>query len=109
MSGAPDQAFGMRSPRVQRSSAVSDDERVISRIIDVIRTLEGMTPEVLAKVTPQTNIVRDLNLDSIAVMDFILELEGKFNTIISLDTVAGIETIADLARVLKPQSAQVAQ
>jgi acyl carrier protein len=109
MSGAPDQAFGMRSPRVQRSLAVSDDERVISRIIDVIRTLEGMTPEVLAKVTPQTNIVRDLNLDSIAVMDFILELEGKFNTIISLDTVAGIETIADLARVLKPQSAQVAQ
>jgi acyl carrier protein len=108
MNGTPGQAFGMRSPPVQRSLAVSDDERVISRIIDVIRTLEGMTPDVLAKVTPQTNIVRDLNLDSIAVMDFILELEGKFNTIISLDTVAGIETIADLARVLEPRSAQVA-
>jgi acyl carrier protein len=88
---------------------VSDDERVISEIIDVIRSLEGMTPEVLAKVTPRTNIVRDLDLDSIAVMDFILELEVKFNTIIPLDIVAGIETIADLAHVLEQQSAQVTQ
>jgi acyl carrier protein len=88
---------------------VADDERVISRIIDVIRTLEGMTPDVLAKVTPETNIVRDLNLDSIAVMDFILELEVKFDTVISLDIVAGSETIGDLARVLEPQSAQVTQ
>ena len=30
---------------------MADDERVISRIIDVIRTLEGMTPDVLAKVS----------------------------------------------------------
>jgi acyl carrier protein len=88
---------------------LSDDERVISGIIDVIRTLEGMTPEAVAKVTPRTNIVRDLNLDSIAVMDFILELEVKFNTIISLDVVAGIETIADLARVLEQQPARVTQ
>jgi acyl carrier protein len=68
-----------------------------------------MTPEMLSKVTPQTNIVRDLNLDSIAVMDFIMELELKFDTVIPLEAVAGIETVEDLARVLDPQTAQVTQ
>jgi len=87
---------------------VADDEHVINQIIDVIKSLDGMTPDIVSKVTPRTNIVRDLNLDSIAVMDFIMELEVKFDTVIPLDTVAGIETIGDLARVLDPQSAQVA-
>ena len=87
---------------------MADDEHVINQIIDVIKSLDGMTPDIVSKVTPRTNIVRDLNLDSIAVMDFIMELEVKFDTVIPLDTVAGIETIGDLARVLDPQSAQVA-
>ena len=88
---------------------MADDSRVFDKIMDVIRTLEGMTPEILAKVTPRTNIVRDLNLDSIAVMDFILELEVRFETVIPLEAVAGIETIDDLARVLDPKTAQVVQ
>ena len=88
---------------------MADDSRVFDKIMDVIRTLEGMTPEILAKVTPRTNIVRDLNLDSIAVMDFILELEVRFETVIPLEAVAGIETIEDLARVLDPKTAQVVQ
>ena len=88
---------------------MADDSRVFDKIMDVIRTLEGMTPEILAKVTPRTNIVRDLNLDSIAVMDFILELEVRFETVIPLEAIAGIETIDDLARVLDPKTAQVVQ
>jgi acyl carrier protein len=88
---------------------VADDHYVFSKIVDVIRSLDGMTPEMLSKVTPQTNIVRDLNLDSIAVMDFIMELELKFDTVIPLEAVAGIETVEDLARVLDPQTAQVTQ
>ena len=88
---------------------MADDERVFDRIVSVIRTLDGMTPDVLAKVTHRTNIVRDLNLDSIAVMDFILELEVQFDTVIPLDAVAGIVTVGDLERVLDPHTAQVTQ
>ena len=85
------------------------EEDVIGKIIAVIRSLDGVPPDVAAKVTPQTNIARDLNLDSIAVMEFIMELEVKFDTVIPLDTIAGIETVGDLARVLAPATAQASR
>jgi acyl carrier protein len=87
---------------------LADDEQVPSKIMAVIRSLDGITPDMVSKITPRTNIVRDLNLDSIAVMDFIMELELAFDTVIPLETVAGIETLADIARVLDPQTALVA-
>jgi acyl carrier protein len=88
---------------------VAVDEDVISKIISVIQSLDGITPEIASKVTSQTNIVRDLNLDSIAVMEFIMELEVLFDTVIPLDTIAGIETVGDLARVLDPETARELQ
>lgn len=47
-----------------------------------------------------TNIVRDLQLDSLAVMDFIMSLEDRFEIVIPLDRVAEVETLGDLARVV---------
>jgi acyl carrier protein len=87
--------------------AVDDNEHITGKIMDVIRSLDGMTPDIVSKVTPHTNIVRDLNLDSIAVMDFIMELEVKFDTVIPLDKIAGIATVGDLARALGSEAAQV--
>lgn len=49
---------------------------------------------------PTTNIVRDLQLDSLAVMDFIMSLEDRFEIVIPLDRVAEVETLGDLARVV---------
>ncbi len=53
-----------------------------------------------AKLEPATNIVRDLQLDSLAVMDFIMSLEDRFEIVIPLDRVAEVETLGDLARVV---------
>lgn len=53
-----------------------------------------------ATLSGSTNIVRDLQLDSLAVMDFIMSLEDKFELVIPLDRVAEVETIGDLARVV---------
>ncbi len=47
-----------------------------------------------------TNIVRDLQLDSLAVMDFIMSLEDRFEIVIPLDRVAEVETLGELARVV---------
>lgn len=85
---------------------VASEEDVILNIVGVARTLEGVTPEMAASITPETNIVRDLSLDSIAVMDFIMELETEFNTVIPLETVAEIQTVADLARALGAEPAR---
>ncbi len=49
---------------------------------------------------PTTNIVRDLHLDSLAVMDFIMSLEDRFEIVIPLDRVAEVETLGDLALVV---------
>ncbi len=87
---------------------LSSEEDVIATIVAVIRTQEGVTAEMADAVTPQTNILRDLNLDSIAVMDFVMELETAFSTVIPLDTVAEIATVGDLARAITAEQARAA-
>lgn len=79
---------------------VASAEDVIGKIVGIARTLDGVTPEMADAIQPDTNIVRDLSLDSIAVMDFIMELETEFNTVIPLEKVAEIQTVADLASAL---------
>jgi len=67
-----------------------------AEIIDGLRQL-------LKKQVPldaSTNIVRDLQLDSLAVMDFIMSLEDRFEIVIPLDRVAEVETLGDLALVV---------
>jgi len=64
--------------------------------------IEGLR-QLLKKQVPldaSTNIVRDLQLDSLAVMDFIMSLEDRFDIVIPLDRVAEVETLGDLSRVV---------
>ena len=75
------------------------------KVIEFIRSLSWIPADTAAKLTPETNIIRDLRLDSIAIMEFIMEFEIRFDTVIPLDTVAEIATIADLARTLTPKNA----
>lgn len=78
-----------------------------SRTEDMTQSTEAQIIEGLqeilrrpATLSGSTNIVRDLQLDSLAVMDFIMSLEDKFELVIPLDRVAEVETIGDLARVV---------
>lgn len=85
----------------------SEDE-VLKKIVAVIRTLDGVSPETADSVTLETHILRDLSLDSIAVMDFIMELETEFNTVIPLDAVAEIATVGDLVRAILAEQTRTA-
>jgi acyl carrier protein len=76
-------------------------------VIEFIRSLDWVPADTAAGLTPETNIIRDLHLDSIAIMEFIMEFEIKFDTVIPLDTVAEIETINDLARVIAPKNSVI--
>ena len=51
-------------------------------------------------VGPGTSILQDLSLDSVAVMDFIMLLETRLDTVIPMDAMAEIQTIGDLVAVL---------
>jgi acyl carrier protein len=88
--------------------ALPSEDEVRAKIVAVIRNLDGVTPQVAEAVTPETHILRDLNLDSIAVMDFIMELETVFNIVIPLDSVAEIATIGDLTRAIMAEQGRAA-
>lgn len=51
-------------------------------------------------ITAQTNILRDLSLDSVAVMDVIMQIETEFDTVIPMNRFAEIETVEDLVRIV---------
>ncbi len=48
-------------------------------------------------VTGQTVIYKDLSIDSLAVMDIVMELEDRFDVFIPINTVAEIHTVEELA------------
>lgn len=51
-------------------------------------------------VTADTDISQDLNLDSVAVLDLLMELEEKFDVSIPLNLVPEIRTVGDLAATI---------
>ena len=53
------------------------------------------------EVADDTNIARDLGLDSLAIMNFIMALEDEYDISIPLDRVAQVETVGDLTRAIE--------
>jgi acyl carrier protein len=73
-----------------------DQANVTRLVIDTLAT----NPKVVRPVTGRTVIVDDLGLDSLAVMDFVMEIEDKLDVSVPLDRLIDIRTIDDLARCL---------
>ena len=74
---------------------VHEDEtlRVVTEALGSVAAVPG-------PVTAETHILHDLNLDSVAVMDLVMALETRFDTVIPMDRLAEIETVGDLVRIL---------
>jgi acyl carrier protein len=53
-----------------------------------------------AAITADTDIARDLTIDSLAMMDLLMELEDKFDVSIPLNLVPEITTVGELARTI---------
>lgn len=51
-------------------------------------------------VTPETDIARDLEIDSLNLMNIVMELEDKFDLSIPLDRMADIQTVGELAALI---------
>ena len=66
---------------------------------DVVRLLEPFRKTV-TPISAATDISRDLNLDSLAVMDFIMDIEEKFDISIPLNLVPEIQTVGDLVTTI---------
>lgn len=58
------------------------------------------SPSSKQTVSPTTNMVTQLQLDSFQVMEFMLEVEDHFDIVIDLESLSNIQTINDLAGVV---------
>ncbi len=70
---------------------------------DIVETIIAALVKTLptpVTVTTETSITRDLGLDSLAVMDFVMVLEDKFDVSIPMERIAEVETVGDLARTI---------
>ncbi|MBK8959606.1 MAG: acyl carrier protein [Proteobacteria bacterium] len=72
------------------------------------QTVEEQLMGLLAKsldadtaLSPDTNLVGDLGLESIQVIEYLCEVEDHFDLAIDEATLADVQTIADLAGVIK--------
>ncbi|MEW5729427.1 MAG: acyl carrier protein [Pseudomonadota bacterium] len=45
-------------------------------------------------------VIRDLGLDSVAVMDLVMAVEDEFDLVFPLDRLGEVDTVDDLARVV---------
>lgn len=67
---------------------------------EILEELAGRVPAGV-QLSAQTQIVRGLGLDSVAILDFIMDLEDRFDISIPLDRVAEVQTIAELSRAIE--------
>jgi acyl carrier protein len=56
------------------------------------------------KLVPETDISTDLNIDSVTVMDFVMEVEDHFDIEVPLNVLSETRTIADLAKVVEART-----
>ena len=63
---------------------------------EIIDLLMARVPGGVA-VSADTRIAGGLGLDSVAILDFIMELEDRFDISIPLDRIAMVQTVAELS------------
>lgn len=74
-----------------------DGRDVEAEIIDL---LMARVPGGVA-VAADTRIAGGLGLDSVAILDFIMDLEDRFDVSIPLDRIATVQTVAELSSAVE--------
>ena len=68
------------------------DNHVMDRVLELLAERAKSN----GPITSNTRILADTNLDSVSVMDFVLELEDEFDVTIPLNQLADVETVGNL-------------
>ena len=77
----------------------SDTDEVLREICVL---LEAHNPNQI-EITEETDLSADLNIDSVAAMDVIMNIEDKFEIDIPLNQVGELRSVRDLAEVVRAQ------
>ncbi|MCB1883696.1 MAG: hypothetical protein KDG89_06840 [Geminicoccaceae bacterium] len=74
-------------------------------IFEAVTGLLGRHRPAGAVVTPATELGADLNIDSVAAMDLIMEIEDHFEIDIPVNQVGDMRTVGDLAGLVRKEVA----
>lgn len=75
------------------------DPDVGSIVSDLCDMLQRYNKEQIP-LTAETSLGSELNIDSVEVMDLIMEIEDKFNIDIPINLISDVERIEDLAKLV---------
>lgn len=82
----------------RQGEKMSEDQAAL--LTEVSEVLESVLNRKV-ELKPEMNIVNDLGLDSIAVMNFTMALEDRFDVSIPLHDMASVVTVQDLLNTVK--------
>lgn len=72
-------------------------ESILSQLYEILRP-HGQDGQTLSE---ETELVADLDLDSLKVMELLLEVEERFDISIPLNIVSDVRTIGDFAKQIE--------
>ena len=87
----------MNDRTVTRQDPGQDLSPVQSRVLELLANKAGPGRELGL----QSHVLEDTGLDSVSVMDLVMELEDEFDISIPLDRIAEVRTVADLANAVE--------
>jgi len=77
---------------------MTESKTGIYRIIQ--EALTAVLPYPAPVITPDTDLVGDIDLDSLRVMDMVMEIEDQLDITIPTDLLADVRTVDDLANCI---------
>lgn len=75
-------------------------DRIYDKVIKTITDISGRTP---TELTGDTELIMDLNLDSLAIFEIVIELEETFDLRIADEDIDRIKTIDDVVNYIDRQ------
>lgn len=74
---------------------------IVATICRELRKIDDAQVEL----TEDTDITTDLNVDSVAVMDLLMELEERYDVSVPLNELGDVRTVGQLARLVSEMAA----
>ncbi len=78
----------------------AQDQEIFDNVVELLKPFNTENIEL----TPDTDISGDLNIDSVSVMDFVMEVEDKFDIDIPLNLLSETRTISEMIDVVKSRA-----
>ncbi len=71
---------------------------IFETVRDIIANQIGLDK---SRITLESDIIKDLGLDSLGVVELVMEIEDKYGLVADDDTVATLKTVSDVVKYIE--------